>query len=222
MAIVAFSSVVLIAIITAHNKVQANESPDEEAFPRELHYLVPPPVPFLSDPHRSVDTEHVAYGAVDPNEELQQPIAYSHMLHAGELQISCEYCHSGARRSIHAGVPATSVCMNCHELIPSTGRPELEKLKAYVDNDEVIPWIKVHDLPDFVHFSHKRHVQGGVACQECHGEVQEDMTVARRVGELTMGWCLDCHENHPSVNENYGASAELRRAEMKDCWTCHK
>lgn len=213
---------IAITVFFTHTNVQADEVAVEEAFPQELHYLFPPPVPFVSDPNRSLATEHVAYGTVDPTEELEQPIAYSHMLHAGELQIGCEYCHSGARRSIHAGVPATSVCMNCHELINTADRPELQKLVGYYERGEVIPWVKVHDLPDFVYFSHKRHVKGGVQCQECHGEIQEDMTVARRVGALTMGWCLDCHENHPSIDENYGAGAELRRAEIKDCWTCHK
>jgi hypothetical protein len=164
----------------------------------------------------------VAYGVVDPEHVLEQPIAYSHKLHAGELGINCEYCHSGARRTIHAGVPETGTCMNCHENIKSEGRPELEKLIDYWESGEPIPWQKVHDLPDFVYFSHKRHVRGGVACQECHGEVQDEMTVARRVNTLQMGWCLDCHRDHPKVDENYGASAQLRRAELKDCLTCHK
>jgi hypothetical protein len=164
----------------------------------------------------------VAYGAVERAGVLEQPIAYSHKLHAGKLEIACEYCHTGARRSIHAGVPETGTCMNCHKVIPSDDRPELEKLKEYYASGEPIPWQKVYDLPDFVHFSHKRHVRGGVSCQECHGEVQDEMTVAYRVNTLQMGWCLDCHKDHPTVDENYGASAELRRAELKDCLTCHK
>ncbi len=164
----------------------------------------------------------VAYGSVENAPLLEQPIAYSHKLHAGELQINCEYCHSGARRSIHAGVPETNTCMNCHKNISTKDRPELEKLVEYYESGKPIPWQKVHDLPDFVYFSHKRHVRGGVSCQECHGEVQETMTVAQRVNTLEMGWCLDCHRDHPKVDENYGASAELRRAELKDCLTCHK
>lgn len=49
--------------------------------------------------------------------EPAQPIAYSHRLHAGELQIDCLYCHFGAEMSRHAGIPAASVCMNCHEFV---------------------------------------------------------------------------------------------------------
>lgn len=217
-------AVAIISIYALKSEVQATEPEEAEAFPREQHYLLPPPVPLLSDPNRDFENERVAYGTVDNDELLEQPINYSHKLHAGEMQINCEYCHSGARRSIHAGVPSSSVCMNCHGEggVKAEGRPELEKLVDYHERGEVIPWVKVHDLPDFVFFSHKGHVRGGVACQECHGEVQDDMTVAQRVGELTMGWCLNCHENHPSIDENYGAEAELRRAEIKDCWNCHK
>lgn len=214
-----------VAIATAANQVHAQDSGDtseEELFPQGIHYLLPPPVPVLSDPERSWSNERVAYGAVGSEGVLEQPLAYSHKLHAGKLQIECEYCHFNARRSIHAGVPPTETCMNCHKMVPSEGRPELEKLKEFYASGEPIPWVKVHDLPDFVYFTHKRHVRGGVECQECHGEVQDDMTVAYRVGELTMGWCLNCHEDHPKVDENYGAQANLRRAEMKDCWTCHK
>jgi len=189
----------------------ADDTGEEATFPRENKDLLP----------RWGDEFQVAYGPVS-DRVLEQPIAYSHMLHAGTLQIDCQYCHSGARRSIHAGVPATATCMNCHSVIPSTDRPELEKLKDYFERGEAIPWQKVHDLPDFVHFSHKRHVIGGVECEECHGDVRNDMTVAYRVSELTMGWCLDCHEDHPNVDKNYGAEAEYRRAELKDCWTCHK
>jgi hypothetical protein len=157
-----------------------------------------------------------------PGRGAEQPIAFPHDLHAGQMQIDCEYCHTGARRSINAGVPPTQTCMNCHQMVDSTNRPELEKLKKYYADNEPIPWVKVHDLPDFVYFSHKRHVQGGVRCQECHGEVQDIMTVDRRVNTLEMGWCLNCHATHPKVDENYGAQAELRRTELKDCWTCHK
>jgi hypothetical protein len=187
---------------------------DDQTFPLGVHWLLPP-----------ANGERVAYGAVN-DEHLEQPILYSHKLHAGELKIDCQYCHYVAKQSTHAGVPPTQVCMNCHSQIkpdgrPEPGRTELTKLMQYWESGEPIPWVKVHDLPDFVYFSHKRHVKGGVACQECHGEVQNDMTTVVRKGELTMGWCLDCHKTHPKVNENYGSKAELRRAELKDCYTCH-
>lgn len=191
----------------------AEPTVDEEAFPKGKHDLFD----FLNWD----DTRHIAYGQVT-EDVIEQPIAYSHKLHAGELQIQCEYCHSSARRTIHAGVPPTQTCMGCHKYIDTTDRPELVKLKEYFDKGEPIPWVKVHDVPDFVYFSHKRHVTAGVDCTECHGNPAQDFTVAQRVNTLQMGWCLNCHKNHPSVDANYGAEAELRRAEMKDCYTCHK
>ena len=156
-----------------------------------------------------------------PEEPLPQPIAFPHDRHVQTLGMDCQYCHSGARKGIHAGVPPTQLCMGCHNMVPTEGRPELDKLKDYYAKGEPIPWVKVHDLPDFVTFNHKRHVLGGVQCQECHGQVQE-MGVAQRVSSLQMGWCLDCHAQHESIDENYKDKAELRRAELKDCYTCHK
>ena len=109
-------------------------------------------------------------------------------------------------------------------------------------NAQPVPWNKVHDLPDYVQFNHQRHIKGGVNCTECHGQVklQGQYTLEpipgdpegrkyRKVAEvmvretsLQMGWCLDCHASHPSIDQNYGEAATLRRAELKDCWTCHK
>ncbi len=232
------AAVAVAAVVVSGETRAEDDTGAEELFPRGTHYLLPPIVPPmeeatgalgvapLSDPNREWDKEVFAYGDVG-FEVREQPILYSHKLHAGKLQIECEYCHFNARRSIHAGVPSTETCMNCHKMVPTDGRSEkaqadIAYLKEMHGKGEPIPWVKVHDLPDFVHFSHKRHVQGGVQCQECHGEVQDDMTVAYRVSELTMGWCLNCHKEHPKVDENYGAQAELRRAELKDCWTCHK
>jgi hypothetical protein len=244
---------------------------DNTVFPRDVHYLLPPPVnevpvigALLSDPDRDFESERVAYGKVQEDELLEQPIAYSHKLHAGELQIECQYCHTYARRSMHAGIPSTQICMNCHGKGPD-GKPKisvenrdelLKVLTFFYGREEVtkmvgadkaipletstakgnvpveqgeIPWVKVHDLPDFVYFAHKGHIRAGVQCEECHGDMKKE-TVGRRVSELTMGWCLDCHESHPSVEENYCdlpegqttcAQAELRRTEIKDCWNCH-
>lgn len=155
------------------------------------------------------------------DEPLEQPILFPHDRHTKVLGMDCQYCHSGVRKGIHAGIPSTQLCMGCHNLVPTEGRPELDKLKAFAASGEPIPWAKVHDLPDFVYFSHKRHVLGGLQCQECHGRVQ-DMTVVERTATLQMGWCLDCHAQHDNIDINYGTQAELRRAELKDCWTCHK
>lgn len=188
---------------------------------------------------------------------LEQPIGFSHLLHAGQLKIDCQYCHSEARKSIHAGVPPVQTCMGCHAHIRKDN-PQIQQIhQAWCGKPECgvqedgfgqpvrdpnatpLEWSKVHDLPDYVYFNHSRHVKAGVNCTECHGQVQlqgeyevveENGVQVRKVdevmvreGSLQMGWCLSCHASHPSVDVNYGDDgAALRRAELKDCWTCHK
>ena len=138
----------------------------------------------------------------------EQPINYSHKLHAGDLQIDCKFCHTYARRSRTAGIPALAQCMACHQIIAGD-RPNIQELAKAYNSQTPIEWVKVHDLPDFVYFSHKRHISAGFECQTCHGQVQE-MEVLYREAPLTMGWCVNCHRE----NLDKGASV--------DCLTCHK
>lgn len=138
-----------------------------------------------------------------------QPINFSHSLHAGpdNLAINCQYCHSGAEKSKHAGIPSANVCMNCHQAVtegPSTGADEIAKIHAatgwdpeamaYTGEEKPIVWNKVHNLPDHVYFSHEQHVAvGKLECQDCHGPVDTEMDQVQQWSPLTMAWCLDCH-----------------------------
>jgi len=154
----------------------------------------------------------------------EQPIAFSHKLHAGDSKIPCLYCHSAARKSRHAGIPAANVCMNCHAIL-NKETAEIQKLKVLVQQQRPIEWIKVHNLPDFVYFNHSQHVLGGVACQECHGSV-ETMPRIRQAAPLTMGWCLDCHRGRgrPSAAARRVASPGMRPTAPPaglDCGKCH-
>jgi hypothetical protein len=135
---------------------------------------------------------------------LDQPIAFSHKIHAGDYQIPCLSCHANARRSV-AGIPSVQFCMGCHKLT-AADKPEVQKLKGYWDRKEPIPWIKIFYQPDFVHFSHVAHVRTGLACQTCHGEVQTMDRFRERVA-ITMDRCVGCHRE--------------RQASI-DCVTCHK
>jgi hypothetical protein len=122
-----------------------------------------------------------------------QPVPYSHALHAGELGLDCRYCHSTVEDAAHAALPPTETCMNCHATI----LPESPKLLAVRESYATglpIPWIRVHDLPDYAYFDHSAHVRRGVGCVECHGRVDK-MEVVAQVAPLSMGWCLDCHRD---------------------------
>lgn len=138
-----------------------------------------------------------------------QPILYDHTLHAGKdnLNINCQYCHSGASKSKNAGIPSANVCMNCHKAVsqgPKTGTEEIAKIYAavgwdpatmsYTGVEKPIVWNKVHNLPDHVFFSHAQHVAvGKIECQKCHGPVDTKMDQAEQWSPLTMSWCLECH-----------------------------
>lgn len=143
----------------------------------------------------------------------EQPILFNHTLHAGKvdkgnLAINCQYCHSSAEKSKHAGIPSTNVCMNCHQAVGEgrtpEGTKEIAKIYAavgwdaatlkYTGKTEPVKWVKVHNLPDHAYFNHAQHVAvGKIECQECHGPIDEKMDVAEQWAPLTMGWCIKCH-----------------------------
>lgn len=133
-----------------------------------------------------------------------QPMAFNHKVHAGDYQIPCLYCHTYARWSPVAGVPSMERCMGCHASIESD-HPEIGKLRAYWARKEPISWVRVHTLPAFVRFSHKRHVRADITCQTCHGPV-ERMIRVRQTASLEMGWCVECHR---------------QRKASTDCLVCH-
>ncbi|NNF06297.1 MAG: cytochrome c3 family protein [Candidatus Eisenbacteria bacterium] len=121
----------------------------------------------------------------------EQPIPYSHKLHAGELGIDCRYCHTGAEQGPHAGVPPTETCMNCHTQVLADS-PHIMKLAESYETGKPIEWVQIHRVPDFVYFDHSVHVNQGVGCVDCHGRI-DHMEVVAQEEPLSMGWCLDCH-----------------------------
>lgn len=153
----------------------------------------------------------------------EQPIEFSHQVHATDLSIECLYCHSAADKSQHATVPAVSVCMGCHQWVKEGSSPgsaeEIAKIHEYYSSGVSIPWIRIHNLPEHVQFKHFRHVNAGIECQRCHGPVESmnrvwlvPDTVLRPssmylpAAKLEMGWCMDCH---------------LERGASDDCAACH-
>jgi mono/diheme cytochrome c family protein len=128
--------------------------------------------------------------------EPDQPIAFSHFIHAGQNQIDCKYCHTSVTESKHAGFPSPQLCMNCHNVIRKgthSGTVEIEKIYKALETGQSIEWIRVHNLPDHAYFNHAQHVAAGkIDCTDCHGDVAK-MDRIRQVNNLGMGWCIECH-----------------------------
>ena len=120
-----------------------------------------------------------------------QPIPYSHEVHAGKYKMDCKYCHANVETSRHASVPSLNVCMNCH-MVVKTDSPHIQRLMAAYNSGENIAWEKVNLLPDHVKFNHSAHIRAGKDCKECHGAVEE-MTKVYQKEDLSMGWCINCH-----------------------------
>lgn len=169
-----------------------------------------------------------------------QPIKFSHKIHAGDNKIQCLYCHFNAEQSKFAGIPPANVCMNCHLIIregSKSGKFEINKIYTALDDNKPIPWVKVHNLPDFVFFSHAQHVFAGkIDCAKCHGDVA-NMDQIEQMSDLSMGWCVNCHRETGVQfnNKFYGKYEQLHKdlregkikkvtAEMigsTDCMKCH-
>jgi mono/diheme cytochrome c family protein len=181
----------------------------------------------------------------------EQPIAFSHKVHAGENGVDCNYCHSSARKSKHSGIPSANVCMNCHTYINEgtiTGTTEISKIyeavgfdpdsRTYISGYEQKPikWVRIHNLPDLAYFNHSQHVVAGkVECKTCHGPIEE-MDVVYQHAELTMGWCIECHrttevamegneyytELHEQLKEKYkGQKITVDKIGGIECGKCH-
>lgn len=165
----------------------------------------------------------------------KQPIAFSHKVHAGEYEIDCQYCHTGAIKGRSANIPSPNICMNCHTQIRSgtnTGETEIAKIVSAIETNRPIEWVRVHNLPDLAYFNHSQHVNvGGIECQTCHGPIEE-MDVVKQYSLLTMGWCIDCHRTtdlNTKGNEYYDNLLELHNNNaMKvedigglECAKCH-
>jgi Zn ribbon nucleic-acid-binding protein len=133
-----------------------------------------------------------------------QPVPFSHKEHAGTLKMPCEYCHTLSRSGETLMIPRASFCMQCHQTI-ATDTPGVQKLAEYAKSERTIPWVRIYELPSFVSFSHKVHLEHGATCEECHGAVAE-RTRLYKESDISMATCVNCHR---------------ARQASTDCSTCH-
>ena len=174
----------------------------------------------------------------------KQPVGYSHALHAGKLGLDCRYCHNTIEKAAFAALPPTQTCMNCHTNIKN----QSDLLKVVRDSwqsGQSIPWVKVHNLPNYVYFNHSAHLAHGVGCIECHGRIDR-MDVVTQAKPLSMGWCLECHRDpgpHLRPKNVLVTDMNFKRDEkdpdqapeklmkdygvrdvayMQSCYTCHR
>ncbi|MFC1731069.1 cytochrome c3 family protein [candidate division KSB1 bacterium] len=187
----------------------------------------------------------VAHEAIDLSRTKDympdQPIKFSHKVHAGQNKIDCKYCHYSSDYSKSAGIPALNVCLNCHNVVreaSNSGKFEINKIHRYIEKNEPVEWIRIYNLPEHVFFSHAQHVKvGKVECQTCHGDI-ESMDMVKQISDLSMGWCVNCHRETKvqfMTNEYYSKYMKLHD-ELKsgmidsvtvedigglDCMKCH-
>lgn len=176
---------------------------------------------------------------LNPGYAPEQPIPFSHALHAGELEMDCRYCHNTVEDGAMAAIPPTSTCMNCHKSI-RTESAALAPLFKSEETGQPVEWVRVHDLPEFAYFNHSAHLSAGVSCVECHGRIDQ-MDVVRQQETLSMGWCLECHRDpaprlrpREHVTDLAWETTEDRQAlgerlmkenhiqPRQDCSTCHR
>jgi hypothetical protein len=168
-----------------------------------------------------------------------QPIDFPHPVHVKTLGMNCLYCHYAANQSPDPGMPAVGTCMGCHTIIgpqrpalegkPARTSDEIRKLQEFATKRQPIPWVRIHKLPEYVHFPHMRHVNVGVTCQTCHGQIQNMDRVAQ-FASLNMGWCVNCHVRGYNSADGMRAAgyeptpadsaAPLKKARY-DCAICH-
>lgn len=146
----------------------------------------------------------------------EQPINFSHKLHAGTMGIDCKYCHIGVEKSRQAVIPSVNICMNCHS-VARKNSPEIIKLTNFYKQGIPVPWKRIHRIPEYAYFNHSVHVNKGIDCVNCHGKIQ-NMDVVQQIKSFTMASCLDCHRNIHKYLPNLAAINDG----PENCYACHR
>ena len=225
--------------------METTEVSKKVVFPRWANYLLPLSVLFVLGSMLYVPVL-VGFGfsplTTDVGYMPEQPVPFSHAMHAGQLGMDCRYCHSTVERAAYAALPTSQTCMNCHSSIKPDSNVLMVIRESWKSGDPV-EWIKVHHLPDYAYFNHSAHVNHGVGCVSCHGRVDQ-MDTVRQVKPLSMAWCLNCHREPEKYlrppdqitnmrwkpqGDQLQVGLELKKqlkiqglAYMTSCSTCHR
>ena len=175
-----------------------------------------------------------------------QPVNFPHSVHVKQLGLDCRYCHNGVEKSWYSNIPATSVCMNCHTQVLKDD-PRLAPVRESAATGKPIEWVQIHKLPDYAYFNHSVHVNRGVSCVECHGQIN-NMDEVYHAKPFSMTFCLDCHRDpaahvrplqyitdldwKPTSDMSEVAEVQLQRGteivnhwhvqSLQTCSTCHR
>lgn len=143
-----------------------------------------------------------------------QPVPFSHQHHVGDVGIDCRYCHRTVETAAYAGMPSSELCLDCHSQLWAKS-PMLAPVRNSVDTGEPLRWSRVHDVPDYAYFHHAIHVNKGIACETCHGDVDQ-MPLMYRAETLHMEWCLNCHRNPEKYVRPRSAVTEMNWQPARD------
>ena len=143
-----------------------------------------------------------------------QPVPFSHAKHVQEVGLDCRYCHTNVEKSGHSNVPSSQTCMNCHSIIKADS-PLLAPVRESYSNNTPVPWVWIHQTPDYAYFNHAAHVNRGVSCVECHGKVNEMDTVTHSK-PLSMAFCLECHRDPAARIRNPGDVFNLNSSRLAE------
>lgn len=175
-----------------------------------------------------------------------QPVPFSHAVHVDQIGVDCRYCHNAVEKSWYSNIPSATTCMNCHnQVLPND--PRLALVRESASTGKPIPWVQIHKVPDYVYFNHSVHVNRGISCVECHGQINK-MDEVYHAKPLSMAFCLECHRNPTEKlrplekitdlnwtwNDNPAEAAKVQKAQgakmaadwkvhaSQNCSACHR
>jgi len=169
-----------------------------------------------------------------------QPVNFAHSVHVDQLGLDCRYCHNGVEKSWYSNVPGAQTCMNCHNQVLAAD-PRLQLVRDSAATGKAIDWVHIHKTPDYVYFNHSVHVNRGISCVECHGQINK-MDEVQHAKPLSMGFCLECHRDPASrirpqeevfnlnwtrpegFTETHGKKMvhDMRVESLQSCSACHR